>query len=299
MQIQLHALKLVQGLTGSPQGAVKLSEQTDQLVPALFQLIGREKSLATPALVTLVNLAQEPVVQNKLLSLKAPARCMDYLKEKTCPGNENLLIMLLANLTAAEEGARQLLQIGQGAVEGLNLAILLGYFLAPFQGEDAYEHVASILPNATVFEEGRKTLLQPGRGTLQALASQLESKNPLRREGCAGAIKNCCFSCDLDGTAELIAEEDKALDKILDVLCTRDKADEAVRLSIAEAVLCLAKSDITRKKLWEINAVEMLKKGYEDEEHPVICECLEAAAEFFLQDGFNPEVTQIEETKTD
>ena len=126
---------------------------------------------------------------------------MNYLKEKTCPGNENLLIMLLANLTAAEEGARQLLQIGQGAVEGLNLAILLGYFMAPFQGEDAYEHVASILPNATVFEEGRKTLPQPGRGTLQALASHLESKNPLRREGCAGAIKNCCFSCDLDGTA--------------------------------------------------------------------------------------------------
>ena len=272
----------------------QLSEKRDVLVPRLFSIAGREKSLATPALTSLVNLAQEPSVQEKLLELKAPARCMDYLREKTCPGNENLLIMLLANLTAAEEGTKQLLQIGQGTKEGLNLAFLLGYFLAPLgkDGDDVYEHVASILPNATVFEQGRRVVLESGRGTLYALASQLESPNPLRRQGCAGAIKNCCFSCEADGTVEAIAEEDEALNNILSALCgtgtSKQKVEDIVRESLAEAVYCLARADVTRKRLWQLNAVELLRKGYENEEHPVVCEALEGAAEFFLEDGFTP-----------
>ena len=70
-----------------------------------------------------------------------------------------------------------------------------------------YEHVATILPNVTRFAAGRRLLLQPGRGLLQALASQLRSGSELRRRGCAGAIKNCCFSCEADGTAADIAAE--------------------------------------------------------------------------------------------
>lgn len=70
-----------------------------------------------------------------------------------------------------------------------------------------YEHVATILPNVTRFAAGRRLLLQPGRGLLQALASQLRSGSELRRRGCAGAIKNCCFSCEADGTAgDIVAE---------------------------------------------------------------------------------------------
>lgn len=72
---------------------------------------------------------------------------------------------------------------------------------------DMYEHVATILPNVTRFAAGRRLLLQPGRGLLQALASQLRSGSELRRRGCAGAIKNCCFSCEADGTAgDIVAE---------------------------------------------------------------------------------------------
>lgn len=267
----------------------QLCSQTDNLIPALLKLVGGEKSLTTPALTAMINMSQEPSVQEKLLSMRMVSRCMDYLKEKTCPGNEHLLIMLLVNLTTAEEGSRQLLQIDKGGdVQGLNLAFLLGYFLAPrTKGEDTYEHVASILSNATVFKQGRKVVLEPGRGTLEALASQLEAKSPLRRQGCAGAIKNCCFACDEDGTSEAIAEEGNALHTILTVLC-EGKAEGKAKENLAEAVYCLAKSDVTRKKMWQLHAVELLRKGYEFEEHPVVCEALEGAAEFFLQDGFDP-----------
>ena len=51
--------------------------------------------------------------------------------------------------------------------------------------------------------------IQPGRGLLQALASQLRSKCELRRRGCAGAIKNCCYSSEQDGTLELILAEEQ------------------------------------------------------------------------------------------
>lgn len=215
---------------------------------------------------------------------------------------------------------------------------------------DAYEHVATVLPNVTRFEAGRRLLLQPGRGLLQALASQLRSPSELRRRGCAGALKNCCFSCEADGTADDIAAEtevsrrgqpvgtaplsalqanqrretspthrpclqsvrfaaapltrhrglaihppsrpptQQAVSAILDVLCgiTAKEEDAAVREALAEAVLCLARHGGARKQLWAADAPTLLQKGYEFEENPTVCACMEATAELFLADGFQP-----------
>jgi hypothetical protein len=224
---------------------------------------------------------------------------MDYLKENTCQGQEDLLIMLLANLTASEEGATALMQLGKSGLEGLNLAILLRSFLDTSNtkpgGEDPFEHVATILPNVTRIKEGRQVLLEPGRGALKALASQLRSKNELRRRGCSGAIKNCCFTCEEDGTVDDIGEESAALADILGVLAgiPEMEKDDIVRENLAEAVLCLAKVPEARKKLWAADAPELLKKAYEFEEHPGVCEAMEGAANFFLQDGLQKEDEEV------
>jgi hypothetical protein len=294
VSIQLHALRLVQGLTVEQQVVHHLGGKASTLVPGLLQHVPKDKSRSRLALTSLVNISQEPRVLDHLLDINMCNRAMDYLREKTCPGNEDLLIMLLANITADERGAEHLLQIGQGAKEGLHLAFLLGYFLSNERsGEgqaDTFEHVASILPNTTVFKAGRKVVLQPGRGALQALASQLDSANQLRRTGCAGAIKNCFFCCEEDGTEKDIADEEDALNVILGLLCgtgaNKKKAEDDVREMLAEGIYCLAKSDVVRTKLWRMNAVDLLKKGYEDEENVTVCEALEGCAEFFLQDGF-------------
>lgn len=45
--------------------------------------------------------------------------------------------------------------------------------------------------------QARALLLQPGRGLLQALVSQLQSWNSLRRLGASGAIKNCVISAEV------------------------------------------------------------------------------------------------------
>jgi Domain of unknown function (DUF383) len=222
---------------------------------------------------------------------------MDYLKENTCEGQEDLLIMLLANLTAAEDGAAALMQLGKTGLEGLNLAILLRLFLDTTHskaGEDPFEHVATILPNVTRFREGRQVLLEPGRGALKALASQLRSPSELRRRGCSGAIKNCCFTCEEDGTVDDIGKESAALTDILGVLAgiPEVEKDDIVRENLAEAVLCLAKIPDARKKLWAADAPELLKKAYEFEEHPGVCEALEGAAQFFLEDGLQKDDDQ-------
>jgi cold shock CspA family protein len=171
-------------------------------------------------------------------------------------------------------------------------AILIQRFLQPSSTEDTFAHVATVLPNVTKLKAGRRVLLEPGRGTLSALASQLRSANKLRRRGCAGAIKNCCFSCEDDGNVDAIAVEKEALAEILAVLAdteSRAAKDEIVRENLADAVLCLAKVPSARKKLWEANAPELLKKAYEFEEHAGTCEAMESAAALFLEDGFVPQ----------
>lgn len=78
---------------------------------------------------------------------------------------------------------------------------------------------------------------------------------------------------------------------MLDALCgvNGDKqADDSVREALAEAVLCLARAEASRRALWAAKAPGLLGKGYEDEDNPIVCQCMEGAAELFLQDGFEP-----------
>lgn len=121
MQVRKHAVELVQGLTGSPDGIAQLASKCDALVPPLLRLATADPAIARPALTSLVNLAQEPACQDKMIAMSTPARCMDYLKEGSAAGSEDLIIMLLSNLTAAEDGAAALLQLDKPNVEGLNL----------------------------------------------------------------------------------------------------------------------------------------------------------------------------------
>lgn len=216
---------------------------------------------------------------------------MDYLRDENCRDRADLLIMLLANLTAEEDGAAAFLQLGKKDLEGYNLAVLLRLFLnEPTTQEevDSFEHIATILPNLTRFQSARQLVLEHGRGTLRVLASQLRSRNELRKKGCSGAIKNCFLSCEEDGTMDAILTESDAISDILHVLAglPQPESDDTVRINLSEALLCLARIPQMRKELWAKNAPELLKKAYECEENPVVCEAMEMTAELFLQDGF-------------
>lgn len=76
-------------------------------------------------------------------------------------------------------------------------AVLLEWFTSPSLStgsSDAYQYIAMVLMNLTRLKPARQLLLEPGRRFLAALATQLESKDVIRRRGCAGSIRNCCFS---------------------------------------------------------------------------------------------------------
>ncbi|GIL71830.1 hypothetical protein Vretifemale_2301 [Volvox reticuliferus] len=150
--------------------------------------------------------------------------------------------------------------------------------------DDLYEHVASVLTNVTRLREARLLLLQPGRGLLQALVSQLDSSNALRRLGSAGALKNCVMSAEEDGTLDCILEDRTVLTHMLRRINGQPplEKEDTVRECIAEAILVLAGTDKGRNALWEAGALEALRKGYEDEQHPGVCLAMERTAEIFL-----------------
>ena len=154
---------------------------------------------------------------------------------------------------------------------------------------DPYQHVAAVIMNIAQLERGRDFLMKlihlssskavesmtrlPGEGTvgkattstshLQSLLSQLTtSPNPIRRQGIAGMIKNCCFSSDsiwwllhvvhidktlllpLSGPEELSIDEKVGLDPDYWLLGPKKvrEADALVRLYIVEALLLLLAS---------------------------------------------------------
>ena len=78
-------------------------------------------------------------------------------------------------------------------------AVLLKLFMAKTKDDqpDKMEHIAAILTNVTRLKTGRVMLLEAGRGFIQALVAQLTSTNLLRRQGCAAAFRNCCFSAEV------------------------------------------------------------------------------------------------------
>jgi hypothetical protein len=319
-----------------------------------------------PALAALVNLSQDPAVAKAMLDLGAVQRAMDCLREQegegdpspppaaaaaaaastasslasslalgSPPSRSDMLLMLLSNLTALEEGASLLLQLGKSRVEGFNLAVLLHRFL---RGEA--EGVAALLANATALPDGRRLLVGPS-GAFGAVAQAAfgggggggnASLSAPARRAAAAALRNCCLAASRDGTMEEILKEGAALSAMLRALCGEKRAaekeggrggergektlgaggvgaaawagtaplaggagaapaesstkdpDPEVRAALAEAVLVLANDDEFggRPRLWELDAPELLRQGYEDEEDESTCEALERTAEIFL-----------------
>lgn len=300
-EVRQMAVDLIKGLTGDTAGVVRLSHCAQQLLPELLKLISDQDTIQQSAVTSLVNLCQDTAVMERLLDLNIVARAVDYVTDGACQ-NDNLLIMLLANVTTIEKGSEQLLQLGQGVREGFNMAVLLKLFMAGSKsGEaDKMEHIAAILTNVTRLKPGRALLLEPGRGFIEALVAQLKSSNLLRRQGCAAAFRNCCFSAEQDGTLKMILDRRPQLEQILSQLCgvgVPKEADDTARAALAEAILMLAETEEGRSVLWELQAPSTLKTGYEDEEAEDVCEAMERMAQLFLSDSGKVEDVTDEQSK--
>ncbi|XP_020257314.1 protein HGH1 homolog isoform X1 [Asparagus officinalis] len=197
-QVKKAAVDIVRDLTGSDEGLRPLSSRSDRLLPPLSRLLRDPAELSAPAAEALINLSQDHGIAEELVSIGTVSTAMDVMYKVGDRKVVRLMVMLLANLTQLDSGARSLLQVGE-KVEGLYVSKLIRSFCRSSSdetSEDTFEHVASILVNISKLEAGRKLLLEPKGGLLKQIIRQFDSTNSLRKKGVCGTIRNCCFEAD-------------------------------------------------------------------------------------------------------
>ncbi|KAI8469103.1 MAG: hypothetical protein J3K34DRAFT_514352 [Monoraphidium minutum] len=275
--VQEMALGIVAGLTASQEGINRLKPAAEPLAARLFRLLP-DRALSQQALSALVNLAQDDEARAALVKARAVPRIAEAVRERSCP-HLHLLTMLLANLTVEEAACEELLQLGSGGMEGLNMALLLKLFvtsavtldappppppaaapgaaaaaaaaaaagaggLASAEADaDPCQHLGAVITNVTRLKKGREMLLEPGRGLLQALAAQLApGSGGARRRGCSAALRNCFLSAEDDGTLDQILADEAVLSKMLAPISGGGASDpdDNVREALAEAIAVLA-----------------------------------------------------------
>ena len=179
---------------------------------------------------------------------------------------------------------------------------------------DPYQHFASVLMNCSQTESARKFVLKIRRkhdndenptSVLQAILPQLRSKNPIRRRGIAGVIRNCCLERDsvwwflnvvkltkhllypLAGPEELDLDEKKGLDP--DVwLEGPDKVrepDSTTRLFLVESLLLLCAGGRQSREVLRLERVYVvLKMADMVEEKEEVSERIEECVQFLRRD---------------
>lgn len=222
--------------------------------------------------------------------------CLSSGAKESWKKRVNFSMALLANMTRTERGAVELVgrTLPDEAVKEVAdgeklptkpaLELLLSRFLNDSYVDDTeadaiedpaerdslhhdpFQHFGAVLMNSTQTEAGRRFLLKLQHRAdgstsclLQALLPFLKSKNPVRRRGVAGTVKNCCLETDsawwllnelkivkyilypLAGPEELDVDEKRGLDPDL-WLEGPDKVrepDHFARLYLVESLLLL------------------------------------------------------------
>ena len=181
--------------------------------------------------------------------------------------------------------------------------------------DDPYQHFSAVLMNATQVEQGRKFVMRIHRkgedktaqptSVLQSIVSNLRSNNPVRRQGIAGTVKNCCFEKDsawwlinevniikyilypLAGPEELDVDEKKGMDPDL-WLEGPDKVretDSTTRLLLLEAILLLCASGRkSREALRLQRTYVILKMADMVEDSEEVSELINECVQFLRRD---------------
>eukprot|EP00897_Mesotaenium_endlicherianum_P004997 jgi/Mesen1/4525/ME000230S03668 len=186
--------------------------------------------------------------------------------------------------------------------------------------EDEFEHVGAVLVNVTRLPEGRRLLLHPARGLLRQILPQIESRSLVRRQGVAGAVRNCCFEADTELPNLLLASQFLWPALLLPLAGNRvyseadrskmpaelaaplshereTETDPQVRAEAAEALYLIAVQEGGRRALWAVNGPRILQVGYEDEEDPAVMAAYERVGSLLIDEsGLQPEdISAVEE----
>ncbi len=295
--VREQAMQIVQGLTGTDDGAKLLYAKADALVPKLLHALGAEGGESKYAATALVNLTHDPEVITKAVGKGVVERAMDSLRDGD-GAPVDLLLSILANVTTAESGVHVLIQEGK-PLEGFWLSKLI-QLLSTGTPEVDYDQAASVLTNVTRDPIGRRVFLDPKRGLLASVIPFMTQSNELRRERVAAALRNCCMD-DVhrkvllnfaSPTEEPEGEIVRALLRPISGKKVGAELSDNVRQACAEAIFALAKDEEGRELLEKLEAPRALRDGYELEEHAETCAALVATGDLFLKHGMVPEDLQ-------
>lgn len=127
---------------------------------------------------------------------------------------------------------------------------------------------------------------------LRALCGEKRAQDEREREGeKLGAASN-------SGAAAAWAGTNLASTNGIENSDSTKDPDPGVRAALAEAILVLADDEeVGRPKLWKLDAPELLRQGYEDEEDVDTCEALERTAEILLAGAGGVDELGEEETE--
>ena len=188
-----------------------------------------------------------------------------------------------------------------------NQSLQLSFEEASASINDPYQHFATILMNVTQLERGRMYLMRQkeGHSILQTVLSQLRSKNPVRRQGIAGVVKNCCFEKEsawwllnqvnilkhllypLAGPEELDLDEKFGMDPDLwlEGPEKQREPDHATRLLLVESILLLcATGKQSRQSIRVARSYVILKLADMVEESEDISEKINEIVQFIRRD---------------
>ena len=296
--VREQAAQIIQGLTGTDDGAKLLRAKADSLVPKLLHALGKEGNESKYAATALVNLTHDPEVIAKAVNKGAVERAMDGLRDRD-GAPVDLLLSILANVTTAESGVHVISQEGK-ALEGFYVSKLI-QLLTTGKPEEDYDQAASVLTNITRDPIGRRVFLDPRRGLLASVLPFMSQANELRRERVAAALRNCCMDdiqrkLILDfvspGATESEHEVVRALLRPISGKKVGAELNDHVRQACAEAIYALAKDEEGLSVLGKLEAPRALRDGYELEEHAETCAALVASGDIFLKKGMVPEDLQ-------
>lgn len=306
--VRQMAAQHVEALSGSVDGAARLGKAATKLYPSLLRGMANDAHRAT----ALVNMSQDEAQAKNIVECGAVERCMDMLRDEDC-AHKHLATMLLVNLTQVESCAERVLRLDNEKLKGVHAVFLLQRITRtpPEELHDPFEHAADVLTNLTRLEAGRTVFTDQDLAAASVLVEQLDSSSVIRRRGAAACLKNLCMDEDLVrsvlhqlGEPRKVEAEPQEGDessgytlweKLLQPVSGKmpKEHDGQVRTLVAETILCIASYDSGRKALWKANAPEVLRKGYEFEEDPAVCNAMEQTAEFFISTAEGAEGTPI------
>ncbi|KAJ0408415.1 hypothetical protein ATCC90586_009190 [Pythium insidiosum] len=217
-ELRKSASSMLVNLTASDQALYQLLHlKKVDVVQALCRVVSDLRPIAEDAIKALINLtAANPEASERTLKFDVLNRVMTQLEDDDWR-LKNYSMMLLANVTTTEAGARALvgadaaMSSAMVAVREKKIRTLTSSFMEsepepdgvdPESGEarwdDEFQYVAVILANITQLDEGRQFVLKMrgGKSLVEALLPQLRSPNAIRRRGIAALVKNLCFDQD-------------------------------------------------------------------------------------------------------